>query len=127
MTSTPCLGLPFLLTIWQQWKTVHATVRIIKPSYLVDSARRHPNARPSLQAWKTAVEAANWRKFSDVRATFATADTVKVQSGKTVVVFNISGNGYRLICAIHYNRHLVFTLFFLTHAEYDKDRWKSDL
>jgi mRNA interferase HigB len=43
------------------------------------------------------------------------------------VVFNICGNAYRLICAIHYNTGKVFLLRFLTHAEYDKDRWKDEL
>jgi mRNA interferase HigB len=44
-----------------------------------------------------------------------------------VVVFNIGGNKYRLITAIHYNRGLVFTLMVLTHAEYGKDEWKDVL
>ncbi|MBN9691277.1 MAG: type II toxin-antitoxin system HigB family toxin [Verrucomicrobia bacterium] len=31
------------------------------------------------------------------------------------------------ITAIHYNRQEVFTLQFLTHADYDKDTWKNTL
>ena len=27
----------------------------------------------------------------------------------------------------HYNRQKVFVLRFMTHAEYDKDRWKKEL
>lgn len=29
--------------------------------------------------------------------------------------------------AIHYNRQLCFALRFLTHADYSKDRWKTEL
>jgi mRNA interferase HigB len=52
---------------------------------------------------------------------------VKVSSGGQVVVFNVCGNAYRLIVAIHFNRQIVFTLRFLTHADYSKDQWKTEL
>jgi mRNA interferase HigB len=65
--------------------------------------------------------------LQDVRATFPHADAVTVRSGRSVVVFNIAGNKYRLITAIHYNRRLPFTLMVLTHAEYNKEKWKEVL
>ena len=55
------------------------------------------------------------------------ADQVRVASGNPVVVFNVCGNTYRLICAMHYDTGKVFLLRFLTHAEYGKDRWKTEL
>ncbi len=42
-------------------------------------------------------------------------------------VFNIAGNQYRLIAAIHFNMQSVYTLRLMTHAEYSKDRWKDEL
>ena len=57
--------------------------------------------------------------FDDLRATFASADFV---GGLTV--FNIGGNKYRLIAAIHYNRRKVFIRAVLTHIEYDRGNWK---
>ena len=50
-----------------------------------------------------------------------------VISKRTVTVFNVCGNKYRLLTALLYNRKIVFTLCFLTHAEYSKDEWKNDL
>ncbi len=47
--------------------------------------------------------------------------------GKIVTVFNISGNKYRLVTAIHYNTRTLFTLQLMTHAEYSKNRWKAKL
>ncbi len=35
------------------------------------------------------------------------------------MVFNIKGNDYRLIVAVHYNRGMMFIRFVGTHAEYD--------
>ena len=52
---------------------------------------------------------------------------MRVGSGNPVVVFNVCGNTYRLICAMRYDTDKVFLLRFLTHAEYDKDRWKNEL
>jgi len=40
-------------------------------------------------------------------------------------VFNIGGNNYRLIAAIHYNTGVVYIRHVLTHAEYDRGAWKK--
>jgi mRNA interferase HigB len=60
------------------------------------------------------------------RQTFPHADQVTVKSNRTVTVFNIT-NAFRLITAIHYNRQEIFTMRFLTHAEYSKNTWTSSL
>jgi mRNA interferase HigB len=100
-------------------------VRIVKPSTVRAFERRH--AAAALERWLDIADAANWRTLHDVRRSFRSADEVRVASGRTVVIFNIAGNRYRLITAIHYNRRKVFVLRFMTHAEYDKERWKDEL
>jgi mRNA interferase HigB len=102
-------------------------MRIIKESFLLEMARKHPNAAPYLEGWRKAVRSVSWRNLVDVRRMYASADNVKVASGRVVVVFNAAGNNYRLIAALHYNRQIVFVLRFLTHAEYSKDQWKAEL
>ncbi|HWF19702.1 MAG TPA: type II toxin-antitoxin system HigB family toxin [Verrucomicrobiae bacterium] len=52
---------------------------------------------------------------------------VRAGNGKRVLVFDVCGNDYGLIVAMHFDRHRVYTLRFMTHAEYSKDRWKSEL
>ena len=42
-----------------------------------------------------------------------------------LVVFNICGNKYRLITAIHFNRGKAYIRDVLTQAQYDKNRWKT--
>jgi mRNA interferase HigB len=44
-----------------------------------------------------------------------------------VVVFNVGGDDFRLVCAVHFNTGMVFALRFMTHAEYSKDAWKDEL
>ena len=90
-------------------------------------AAAHPDAKRSLLAWYRITRKARWDSLDDVRRTFPTADGVVVKSKRIVTVFNIRGNNYRLITAIHYDRKRVFLLRFLTHAEYDKGNWKDDL
>src|SRR6266540_5942076 len=82
---------------------------------------------PGLEVWRRVMRRETFRHFADLRRCFRSADQVRVASGSPVVVFNIHGNDYRLICAIHYNTGKVFLLRFLTHADYSKDRWKGEL
>jgi mRNA interferase HigB len=102
-------------------------VRIIKESTLAAFAARYPQAANNLERWKGIMLQERFQHFADLRRCFRSADQVRAASEKPVVVFNICGNNYRLICAIHYNTGNVFLLRFLTHAEYDKHRWKDEL
>ena len=102
-------------------------MNIVKPLRVREYARAHAGAFASLERWITLTKAAVWTDFKDVKSTFDRADAVRVDSGRIVVVFNISGNKFRLITAIHYNVAKVFVLRFLTHAEYSKDKWKQEL
>ena len=100
-------------------------VRIVSEKNIRVWARRHPEARGWLMGWLKAAEGADWSDLRQVRAAYPHADGVEVASGRTATVFNVMGNRYRMITAIHFNRGIVYTLLFLTHAEYSKDRWKD--
>jgi mRNA interferase HigB len=102
-------------------------VRIITEKRLDDYAAAHAGARGPLRRWRERVLDAEWRNLVETRRTFPHADEVIVASGRPVTVFNIAGNNYRLVTAIHYDRQRVFVLGFLTHAEYDRDAWKQRL
>jgi mRNA interferase HigB len=102
-------------------------VRIIKPKTIEVWSSAHAAAKSSLANWMAVVRQAEWKSFADLRQTFSNADQVKVASGRTVIVFNIAGNRFRLIAAVHYVTDIVFALRFLTHAEYSKDKWKDEL
>jgi mRNA interferase HigB len=80
-----------------------------------------------LDVWRKTVKAATWRNLVDVRQSYPDTDAVKVRSGRTVLIFNIRRNDYRLIAAVHFNCQIVYTLRLMTHAEYSKDRWKETL
>lgn len=102
-------------------------MRIIKRKAIEDYARRHPKAAAPLHSWFMTARHASWKNLSQVRKVYAHADAVKVASGRIVTVFNIAGNHYRLVTAVHYDLQRIFILRFLTHAEYSKNRWKDTL
>ena len=102
-------------------------VRIVKEKFLHDAADQYPKAAKYLAAWTRIVRLAAWRSLADVRRNYPSADLVRVGSGKSVLVFNVCGNSYRLIVAMHFDRQMAYTLRFLTHAEYSTDRWKDEL
>ncbi len=104
-------------------------MRVIKPGRIREYAAQHPSAERSLWRWLKLVKQARWRSWPEVRQTFSHADSVRVNSGRTVVVFNIAGKDYRLICAVHYAGHekpgKVFVGELLPHSEYSKGHWKQ--
>jgi mRNA interferase HigB len=81
---------------------------------------QNPKAKTPLEAWYQVAKSAEWANFAEVRQIFGAADVV----GR-FVVFDIGGNKYRLIAAIHFNRGKVYVRHVLTHAEYDEGKWKD--
>ena len=102
-------------------------MHVISRKAVSEWGTKFPDAAESLTAWLRNARGATWENITDVREVYPHADPVEVQSGKIVTVFNIRGNRYRLISAIHYNRQVIYTLRFMTHAEYSKERWKESL
>src|SRR5687767_1910101 len=102
-------------------------MRVVKASRVRAYGRAFPDAETALLAWLKQAKAARWQSIRDVRATYPHADAVRVRSGREVTVFNIRGGNYRLIVAVKYRWGMVYVLRFLTHREYNRDRWKQEL
>ena len=102
-------------------------VRVVKPSRVREYVKQHPDASAPLMAWLKAARDANWKNLQQVRMTYNSADGVGVRGGKTVTVFNIGGNKYRLVVSIHYAWGMPYVLRFMTHAEYSKEKWQAEL
>jgi mRNA interferase HigB len=102
-------------------------MRVIKLARIREYQDAYPRAEAGLGRWMELVEQNDWANIQQLRRVFPSADAVTVQSGRTVTVYNICGNAYRLITAVHYNTRIVYTMLFLTHAEYDRETWKARL
>ncbi|NJN55011.1 MAG: type II toxin-antitoxin system HigB family toxin [Anaerolineae bacterium] len=79
----------------------------------------HPDSQPSLLRWYKIMEQSDFASLNELHLALPSADKVG-----DLIVFNISGNKYRLIASIHFNRNKVYIRHVLTHAEYDRGAWK---
>jgi mRNA interferase HigB len=79
----------------------------------------HADAEIPLSTWFAVARKAKWRNLVGVQLTYASAEAVG-----DYTVINIKGNTYRLIVKIEYRLQIMFIKCALTHAEYDKDKWK---
>jgi mRNA interferase HigB len=95
-------------------------MHVITRKRITEFGSLHADSREPLNAWYKTVDKTAFRSFVELRKTFPSADLVGDK-----VVFNIGGNKYRLIAAIHFNRGKLYIRNILTHAEYDKGGWKK--
>lgn len=95
-------------------------MRIITKRRIIEFSEKHPDSASALNIWYKIISQSDYHSFNELRKTFPNADVVN-----NLTVFNIGGNKYRLIAAIHYNRKIVYIRHVLTHNEYDKNKWKE--
>lgn len=69
-------------------------------------------------AWYHLVAKNYFPNFAALRKTFNSVDSVK-----QYFVFNICGNNYRIVAAIHFNRQRIYIREVLTHNAYD--HWRA--
>lgn len=96
-------------------------VHIISRKALKEYGSRHADTIEPLDVWYRRARKATWQSIVDVRVDYPHADAVG-----QCTVFNIAGNKYRLIVKIEYAAQAIYVKHVLTHAEYDKGRWKDD-
>lgn len=95
-------------------------MHIVSRKRLKEASEKHRDLESPLDTWYRAAKRARWGNLTEVQGTWASAEAV----GK-YTVFNIKGNQYRLITEINYRTGRVFIRHVLTHAAYDRDRWKA--
>lgn len=94
-------------------------MHVISRKALRDFWERHPESESPLTRWYTIVRKTDFKDFNELRTTFPSADWVE-----GLIVFNIGGNKYRLIAAVHFNRKRIYVRYVLTHEEYDQGAWR---
>jgi mRNA interferase HigB len=92
-------------------------MRVISNKALSDFSTIHPTADEPMQAWRKIVESRSFSNFADIKAAFNATDKVGI-----FFVFDIGGNKFRIVAAIHFDQQKLFIRHVFTHKEYDK--WK---
>ena len=76
----------------------------------------YSNSKEALEAWYHEAKKASWRSWTNIKEKHRSASILK----NNRVVFNISGNKYRLVVKINYEAQIIFIRFVGTHKEYDR-------
>lgn len=90
-------------------------MRIIALRTLRTFGDSHPDARASLRAWRTAIEAASFQNMNDVVGAFSKAKMVTGLRAR----FEVAHGSYRLVASFNFRRQEVYVKFLGAHAEYD--------
>lgn len=95
-------------------------MHVITRKRLREFAAKRRDAAEPLSIWYALMSKTDFSSFAELKRVFGSVDKVA-----KFTVFDIGGNKYRLIAAIHYNRRKVYIRHVLTHAEYDRGNWKE--
>lgn len=96
-------------------------MHVISRKILREFCKTHSDASDSLYDWYRVATKAEWKNLIEVQEIYPKAEAVG-----NFTVFNIKGNRYRLIVDIVYSTQRIYIKYVLTHAEYDKEKWKDD-
>jgi mRNA interferase HigB len=95
-------------------------VNVISAAAIKRYAALHADAAQELMRWRKAASHSVWRDLNDVRQFYPDADQYK-----SLLIFNIRHNYYRLIVKVDYRAKLLMVKEFLTHKEYMRGGWKK--
>ena len=96
-------------------------MRIISRKAFRTFSKERPESGNALDEFYVKIKRSNPKNMAELRQTLPSADLVG-----DCVVFNVGGNKYRVIVHLDFEVQTMWIRFVLTHAEYDKDRWKDD-
>ena len=77
---------------------------------------KYKDAEQPLKTWYNDTMKASWKNSQDIKMDYSSASIID----NNRVVFNISGNKYRLVVVIKYKLQIIYIRFIGTHKEYDK-------
>jgi mRNA interferase HigB len=96
-------------------------MHIISYKRIREFGKVHADSVDVLDNWFKVASRARWSDLIEAQSVFPKAEAVG-----NFTIFNIKGNKYRLIVSIDYEGQVIYIKYILTHAEYDKEKWKND-
>lgn len=85
---------------------------------LAKFARKYAASRKPLQRFLEVARAAEWPYFPAVKQTFPATDYAPSTG---TLIFDISGNKYRLIARVDFEEQVLYIQRVMTHEEYDRE------
>ena len=84
---------------------------------IIEFYKKHGDVKIPIEVWYEEVELKNWKSPNQLKQDYGGSVSILKNSR---AVFDIKGNDYRIVAAIHYEYGWVFIKFIGTHGEYDK-------
>lgn len=91
-------------------------MRVVGRNRLQDFCDRHGDAAKWVSSWLSEVEDGSWNTPHDIKRRYRSASFL----ADNIVIWNVKGNRYRLVCRVAYKTKIVSIFWVGTHAEYDK-------
>ena len=95
-------------------------MRVISYKRIREAQQSWPMSATALQSWYEKILNNEPANFAQMKAIFPATDRVG-----PFHVFDIGGNKIRLIAGVSYTTQQIFIKHVLSHAQYDKDKWKD--
>ncbi len=96
-------------------------MRVVTHRRIREASLQWPHTATALEVWYKRMVKESPANFSQMKSLFPAVDLVG-----PLHVFDIGGNKIRLIAGVSYSTQQVFIKHVLSHAEYDKDKWKGE-
>ncbi|HBE03075.1 MAG TPA: hypothetical protein DC049_11470 [Spirochaetia bacterium] len=78
-------------------------MRVISKKRITNFYAIYDDSKNALETWYKIIMKSKYNSFHELRITFPGVDRIK-----NLFIFNICGNKYRLIAAIHFNTQILF-------------------
>ena len=91
-------------------------MKIVGREALDRFCQEHADCRCWIENWLADAAGATWATPQDIKRRYATASFL----AKSVVIFNVRGNEYRMVTTVAYKVGVVVVDWIGTHSEYDK-------
>jgi len=96
-------------------------VQLLGKNIIDEFKKKHPVSRKALDRWIKLIEGIEFDNPQEIKRIFG--GNVDFVGGQAV--FDVGGNKIRAITKITFGVKVVLVTHILTHAEYDKNRWKE--
>jgi mRNA interferase HigB len=91
-------------------------MKILVKKTILFYTEKYPMAKTQLLIWYHEFSKLDFRNFNEHKQVYGNASIINNER----VVFNIKGNDFRLVVAIHFLQTACYVIWFGTHKEYDR-------
>lgn len=98
---------------------VKECMRLIGLGVLHEFCLKHAECKSWIECWISDVKASTWSSLNDLKLRYPSASILP----GNIVIFNVKGNGYRLVVQVAIRAQTIAVTWAGTHAEYSRRKF----